>query len=382
MAHEHSPKSFHTVVIGGGQAGLSVGYYLARQGRPFVILDASRRVGDTWRRRWDSLRLFTPAAFDGLVGMKFPAPPFSFPTKDDMANYLESYARRFQLPIRNGIRVDRLTRVGSRYLIEAGPERFEADHVVVAMSSYQVPRVPAFATELRPDILQMHSSEYQHPRQLKPGGVLLVGAGNSGAEIAIEVAREHPTWMSGRDTGHVPFRIDGMAARLFLIRFLFRVVFHRLLTVGTPIGRRARRKMFTQGTPLIRVKPQHLAEAGVQRVPKMRGVIDGLPALEDGRALDVANVIWCTGFGNGLSWIELPIFEPNGEPRHQSGIASDEPGLYFVGLHFLHAFSSTMIHGIARDAKRIADEIQRRTTGIAVGNSAGASDRRLSTARI
>ncbi len=140
--------------------------------------------------------------------------------------------------------------------------------------------------------------------------------------------------------------------------------------------------MFTQGTPLIRVKPQHLAEAGVQRVPKMRGVIDGLPALEDGRALDVANVIWCTGFGNGLSWIELPIFEPNGEPRHQSGIASDEPGLYFVGLHFLHAFSSTMIHGIARDAKRIADEIQRRTTGIAVGNSAGASDRRLSTARI
>ena len=121
MAHEHTPKSFHTVVIGGGQAGLSVGYYLARQGRPFVILDANRRVGDTWRQRWDSLRLFTPAAFDGLVGMKFPAPSFSFPTKDDMANYLDAYARRFQLPIRNGVRVDRLTRIGSRYLIEAGP---------------------------------------------------------------------------------------------------------------------------------------------------------------------------------------------------------------------------------------------------------------------
>ena len=382
MAHDQSPKSFHTIVIGGGQAGLSVGYYLARQGRPFVILDASRRVGDAWRQRWDSLRLFTPAAFDGLVGMKFPAAPFSFPTKDDMANYLEAYARRFQLPIRNGIRVDRLTRVGSRYLIEAGPERFEADHVVVAMSSYQVPRVPAFAKELRPDILQMHSTEYRNLRQLKPGGVLLVGAGNSGAEIAIEVAREHPTWMSGRDTGHVPFRIDGLASRLFLMRLLFRVVFHRLLTVGTPIGRRVRRRMFTQGAPLIRVKPQHLAAAGIQRVPKMRGVIDGLPVLEDVGALEVANVIWCTGFGNGLSWIKLPIFETNGEPRHQSGVASDEPGLYFVGLHFLHSFSSTMIHGIARDAKRIADVIQSRTAGNAVRNAAGTADRRLSTARI
>ena len=382
MAHEHSPKSFHTVVIGGGQAGLSVGYYLARQGRPFVILDASQRVGDAWRQRWDSLHLFTPAVFDGLVGMRFPAPPFSFPTKDDMANYLEAYARRFQLPVRNGVRVDRLTRIGSRYLIEAGPERFEADSVVVAMSSYQVPRVPAFATDLRPDIVQMHSSEYRNLRQLKPGGVLLVGAGNSGAEIAIEVAREHPTWVSGRDTGHVPFRIDGLAARLFLMRLIFRVVFHRLLTVDTPIGRRVRQKMFTQGGPLIRVKPHHLAAAGVQRVAKMRGVTNGLPALEDGRALDVANVIWCTGFGNGLSWIELPIFEANGEPRHQSGIASDEPGLYFVGLHFLHSLSSTMIHGIARDAKRIADTIERRAKSVEVRNAAVGSKRRLSTAGI
>ena len=369
MVHDHSPTSFHTIVIGGGQAGLSVGYYLARQGHPFVILDANRRVGDAWRQRWDSLRLFTPAAFDGLVGMKFPATPFSFPTKDDMADYLEAYARRFQLPVRNNIRVDRMTRVGSRYLIEAGPERFEADHVVVAMSSYQVPRVPAFAKELRPDILQMHSSVYQNPRQLNPGGVLLVGAGNSGAEIAIDVSRDHPTWLSGRDTGHVPFRIDGLAARVFLMRFLFRVVFHRLLTVGTPIGRRIRRKMFTQGAPLIRVKLHHLAAAGIQRVAKMRGVINGLPVLADGRALDVANVIWCTGFGNGLSWIELPVFETNGEPRHQSGIAYGEPGLYFVGLHFLHAFSSTMIHGIARDAKRIADTIERRTKGVDVRNA-------------
>ena len=379
MEHTLATERFHTIVIGGGQAGLSVGYYLARAGRPFVILDASARVGDAWRQRWDSLRLFTPARFDGLVGMTFPAPPFSFPTKNEMADYLEHYARRFQLPVRSGIRVDRLTYAGGRYLVEAGAQRFEADHVVVAMSSYQVPRVPAFAKNLRGDILQLHSSEYRHPRQLNPGGVLLVGGGNSGAEIAVELGRERSTWMSGRDTGHVPFRIDGWPARLFMTRLLFRFVFHRLLTVRTPIGRRARQRMFTQGAPLIRVKPSDLDAAGVQRVPKVRGVVDGLPSLEDGRVLDVANVIWCTGFGNGLSWIDLPIFEPDGEPRHGSGVATDQPGLYFVGLHFLHAFSSTMIHGVARDAKRIADAIGRRSQAPAGSGASIAPERRLST---
>jgi len=260
--------------------------------------------------------------------------------------------------------------------------RFEADHVVVAMSSYQVARVPAFAKELRPDILQMHSSEYRNPRQLRPGGVLLAGAGNSGAEIAVEIACERPTCVSGRDTGHVPFRIDRLPARLFLIRLLFRIVFHRVWPVRTPIGRRVRRRMFTQGAPLIRVKPRDLTAAGIQRVPRVRGVINGVPALEDERVLDVASVIWCTGFGNGLSWIDAPIFEPDGEPRHRSGVATGEPGLYFVGLHFLHSFSSTMIHGLARDAKRIADVIERRTKGVETNGAAVTSGRRLSTAGV
>lgn len=380
MAQEHSIQTFHTIVIGAGQAGLSVGYYLARQNRRFVILDASQRVGDPWRRRWDSLRLFTPAQFDGLVGMPLPAQAFSFPTKDEMADYLEAYARKFQLPIHNNMRVTRVTRVGSRYAVEAGSRRFEADHIVVAMSSYQVPRVPAFAKELDPTIVQMHSSEYRNPGQLRAGGVLLVGAGNSGAEIAVEVARSHATWVSGRDTGHVPFRIDGLAARLGLMRFLFRFIFHRVLTVSTPMGRRLRRKVFSEGAPLIRVKPRQLAAAGVQRVPKVERIMNGKPVVEDGRALDVANVIWCTGFGNGLSWIDLPIFEPNGEPRHSSGIATDEPGLYFVGLHFLHSFSSTMIHGVARDAERITNTIARRTKSVEMNSAAVTHAGRLSAA--
>jgi putative flavoprotein involved in K+ transport len=358
-------KRFPVVVIGAGQAGLSVGYHLAKRGVPFVILDASERIGDSWRKRWDSLRLFTPAEFDGLDGMPFPAHPDSFPTKDEMADYLESYAKRFQLPVRSGVKVDRLSRQADRYLVEAGDLRFEARQVVVAMASYQQPRVPPFAGKLDPSIVQIHSRDYRSPAQLREGGVLVAGAGNSGAEIAVEVARSHRTWMSGRDTGHIPFRIGGLPARLLLRRLVLRLLFHRVLTVDTPIGRKARPKILSQGGPLIRVQPEDLASAGVERVPRIEGVEDGKPLLADGRVLDVANVIWCTGFHPGFSWIDLPIFDQHGEPRHEAGFVASEPGLYFVGLHFLYAMSSTMIHGVGRDAERIAESIAVRTRAAA-----------------
>lgn len=350
---------FDVIVVGAGQAGLSVGYHLARQRRSFIIVDANARVGDSWRHRWDSLRLFTPSQFDSIVGLPFPAPRHTFPTKDEMADYLETYAAHYQLPVVTGVRVDHLSREGERYVVTGGGRRFEADHVVVAMASYQVPRVPAFARELSPSIVQIHSSEYRNAAQLREGAVLIVGAGNSGAEIGVELARSREVFISGRDTGHVPFRIDRTIARL-LLPPLFRVVFHRILTVNTPIGRKARVKMLTQGGPLIRVKPKDLSAAGIARVPRVTGVERGQPRLGDGRVLDVANVIWCTGFSPGFSWIELPVFDANGEPQHESGLVPGEPGLYFVGLHFLHAFSSTMIHGVARDAARIADTIAAR----------------------
>jgi putative flavoprotein involved in K+ transport len=353
----------HTVVIGGGQAGLSTGYHLARQGLPFLILEANQRVGDSWRSRWDSLRLFTPACFDGIAGMPFPASPHEFPTKNEMADYLEGYAKRFALPVRTGIRIDRVTRNGSRYILTAGDQTYGAEHVVVAMASYQSPRVPSFAGELDPSIVQLHSTDYRNRSQLANGGVLVVGGGNSGSEIALEVSRAgHRTWMSGRDVGHVPFRIEGAIGRL-LLRTLFRLVFHRILTVDTPIGRKVRPAILSKGGPLIRVKPKDLTAAGVQRVSRTVGVRDGLPVLEDGTALDVENVIWCTGFHPGFSWIDLPIFEEDGAPRHRRGIATDEPGLYFVGLHFLYAMSSTMIHGVGRDAEHVVHTIAARSRG-------------------
>ena len=353
-------ERIETLVIGGGQAGLSVGYHLAKRGRPFLILDANPRIGDSWRQRWDSLRLFTPARWDGLDGMPFPASSQSFPTKDAMADYLESYAAHFQLPVRNGMRVERLSRDGGKYIAVTRTRTFIADHVVVAMSSYQTPRVPAFSAELRPDIVQLHSRDYKNPSQLRDGGVLIVGAGNSGAEIAMDLVSRHRIWMAGRDTGEIPFRVNSLAARLFLQRLVFRVIFHRVLTVRTALGRKARVIELTKGGPLIRTRSKDLAAAGVTRLPRVVGAQQGLPLLEDGRTIDAANIVWCSGFSPGFSWIDLPIFDATGRPNQDGGVVAAEPGLYFVGLMFLYSFSSTMIHGVGRDADRIAAAIDAR----------------------
>jgi putative flavoprotein involved in K+ transport len=357
------PERVETLVVGGGQAGLSVGYQLAQRGLHFLILDANQRIGDAWRHRWDSLRLFTPARYNGLPGMPFPAPSRSFPTKNEMADYLEAYAASFELPIRTGVRVDRLSRQGERFLVTAGDRWFEADNVVVAVSSHETPWVPPFSRELDPGVIQLHASEYRNPSQLQEGGALVVGAHDSGAEIALEVASGHPTWLSGRDPGHVPFRIDRTVGRRFgvpLVMFIFKHV----LTVNTPIGRKARPKLLRHAGPVVRVKPKDFAAAGVERVPKVVGVRKGLPVLEDQRVLEVANVIWCTGFRPDFSWIDLPVFgEDEIEPEHRRGIVASEPGLYFVGLFFLYAASSGLVGGVGRDAEHVVEAIGSRTGG-------------------
>lgn len=352
------PGRFQTVVVGGGQAGLAVGYHLARLGLPFVILDANQRIGDPWRRRWDSLRLFTPARYSGLPGMPFPGPAHAFPTKDEVADYLEAYATRFDLPVRTGVRVDRLTKEGNRFVLTAGDRRFGSEQVVVATGGYQTPSVPAFASGLEPTIIQMHSTGYRSPAQLREGGVLVVGAGNSGAEIALEVSRGHPTWLSGRNTGHEPTRPGTVPDRLLTPVLWFMVT--RVLTVKTPLGRAVKRKFRHRGIPLARVRRKVLASAGVERVPRTGGVRDGLPQLEDGRVLDVANVIWCTGFMPHFRWIELPILAEDGHPVHERGVVGSEPGLYFVGQVFQNSLSSVLIGGVGRDAKFIATHIASR----------------------
>jgi putative flavoprotein involved in K+ transport len=352
------PERVGTVIIGAGQAGLSVAYHLAKRGRAFVILERHARIGDSWRSRWDSLRLFSSARFDGLAGMPFPAPRRSFPTKNEMADYLEAYAAHFKFPVRTGAAVERVWREGDRYFVQAGDRIIEAENVVIAMASYQAPRIPPFASSLSPDIVQMHSTGYRNLAQLRPGAVLIVGAGNSGAEIGLEIARSgRPTYISGRSTGEVPFNPNSAIAHRVLTPLLFRIVFHRVLTLGTPMGRKIRPKMMGVGTPLIRTKERDLLALGATRVPRTIGAREGKPVLEDGRVLDAANVIWCTGFHPGLSWLDLPIFDDAGEPRQERGIVPSEPGVFFVGQHFQYAMSSTMIHGVGRDAEFIASAI-------------------------
>jgi putative flavoprotein involved in K+ transport len=345
------------VVIGAGQAGLSVGHHLKRKGVDHVILDAASRVGDVWRQRWDSLRLFTPAKFDGLDGYRFPADKDTFPTKDQMAEYLESYAAHMDLPVRLNARVDRLCKVDGRFRVETTRGAYEADQVVVAAAGYQKPRVPEFASELAADVVQMHSYEYRNSAQLPDGAVLLVGAGNSGAEIAMDLAQSHKVYLSGRDVGHVPFNPEGFAGRKLLVRLVIRGLFHRVLTMRTPMGRGFRSKMHGHGMPLIRTRPGQLERAGVRRLGKITGVRGGRPVSEDGTEVACATVIWCTGFHSGFDWIDLPVLDEHGTPRHRFGKASDMEGLYFTGLPFQYAVSSTLVSGVGRDARRVADWI-------------------------
>jgi putative flavoprotein involved in K+ transport len=344
-----------TVIVGGGQAGLAMAYHLAKRGRPAVILEGNERIGDSWRTRWDSLRLFTPARYDRLPGLRFPAPALAFPTKDEMGDYMEAYVARFDLCVRTGVEVNLLSKRGDRFVLESGDRRFEADNVVVASGASRHAKIPAFASELDPGLMQLHSSQYRNPSQLTEGGVLLVGAGNSGAEIAKEVVRTHPTYLSGKIPGQIPVPHGPAAARFVfpIVRFFG----HRVLTLRTPIGRKARPKFMSKATPLIRVKAKHLDTAGVERVPRTASVRDGQPVLENGRVMDVSNVIWCTGFRDEFGWIDLPVFREDGRPVEERGVVRGEPGLYFMGLRFQYAASSDVLPGVGRDAEYIAKHI-------------------------
>lgn len=358
MNGKQDPELYDTVVIGGGQAGLTAGYYLSRQNGSFLILDANDRVGDAWRKRWDSLRLFTPATFSGLPGLRFPAASWSFPTKDHLADYLEEYAARFGLPIRTGITVDRLSKTGDRFLVCAGERAFVATNVIVATGAHQIPRVPDFADELDPRIVQLHSSAYLNPTQLQDGSVLVVGAGNSGAEVALELSRSHVCSIAGPKTGEIPVRHGTIPARLGFR--VFRFLGHRVLRVDTRLGRKLGPKLKAGGDPLIRTRFRDLAAAGVEHVPRVVGVRDGLPELEDGRVLEVANVVWCTGFRTDFGWIDLPVFDGDGQPRHYRGVVESEPGLSFLGLVFQYSLSSDVLPNRGRDARYLADHIARR----------------------
>jgi putative flavoprotein involved in K+ transport len=362
MNNANGPEYVETVVIGAGQAGLATGYHLARRGRDFVIVDAVERVGDNWRSHWDSLRLYSPARAASLPGMRFPAPPMSYPTKDEMADFLETYAARFQLSVRTGVRVTRVSRGDGKYVVTTEASSFVCDNVVVASGTFgRTPYIPDFAGDLDPGILQLHSSAYKNPGQLRPGRVLVVGASHSGGDVAFEVATTgHPTVLSGHIRGEIPFDIEGKPAHV-VFPIIFFVAQH-LLTIRTPLGRKMRPEVRAHGGPLIRVKRADLVRAGVEMVPaRTAGVSDGLPVLDDGRIVDAANVVWCTGFRQDFSWIDPPVTGDDGWPLEVRGVVPSAPGLYFVGLAFQYAFASMLVGGVGRDAEHVVDHLTART---------------------
>jgi putative flavoprotein involved in K+ transport len=360
---ERQPERHEVVVIGAGQCGLAAAHDLAKRGIDFVILEASERVGDNWRTRYDSLKLYSPAKYDARPGLQMSLPRNAYPSGHQMADYLESYAAHFGLPVLTGVRVESLRAKdgpSGAFVIVAGERTFEADQVVIAAGFFRAPHTPAFASDLDPAIVQLHSNDYRTPSQLNEGPVLVVGLGHSASDLAMEVATAgHRTIVSGKSHGQLPWSIDSRAGRLAWPALKF--VAMNLLTLRTPIGRKMAAQIRKGGPPLLRYRRSDLLAAGVELTDaRTTGVQDGKPVLADGRVLDVANVLWCTGFRPDFGWIELPIFDEEGWPKQARGVVTSVPGLYFLGLIFQSGFASMLVIGAARDAAYVVDRIASR----------------------
>ena len=367
--------SFDTIVIGGGQCGLAAGYYLSRTSRSFLVVDANQRTGDAWRQRWDSLRLFSPAQYDSLPGLPFPGRSGTFPTKDELADYLDGYADHFDLPILHGVRVTRVARQADELMVECGDRKFYCRNVIVAAGAYSRPRVPDFAGGVSPSIQQIHSSEYRRPGDVTGDSVLVVGFGTSGIEIAMELARNgRRVMLSGRPTSQalsklVPALFAGKNPILRLLGTAYWNFMYRVVTIDTPLGRKAKSQIALRGQPLIRFNRADALAAGVKHVARTVGMSEGKPHLEDGTVLDVSSVVWCTGFRPNYEFLDLPglPLDAKGLPVAPHGIVEQIPGLYFMGLPFQVGLTSTLVGGSGRDVAVVLRHIEQRRRPADVG---------------
>jgi putative flavoprotein involved in K+ transport len=351
-------RELDVVVVGAGQAGLAIAWHLARQGVRFLVLEAAAELGQSWRTRWDSLTLFTPVQYDGLPGMPFPGPADTYPTKDPVADYLRAYAEAFGLPVRLNARVTSLSRSGDNFQVRTANETFSARQVVVATGPFQVPLVPPAATGLDSAVTQIHSADYRNPHGLPDGPVLVVGGGNSGLQIAEELsASRHVDVSVGTSPPMLPQRLLG--------RDLFWWLTH-LGLMRVPAESRLGRRVQARGEFVIGTSRRTLQRAGVTFRPRLVGAQGRTVQFADGSTLDVRVVLWATGYRTDYSWISIPGVVLDGRVAHRRGV-TDIPGLYFLGLSWLHTRGSALLGFVDDDASHVADRIAgvRAVTGAA-----------------
>ena len=349
-AHIDQPGNQHldVVVVGGSQAGLAMAWHLAQQGRRFVVLEAGPEVGHVWRNRWDSLKLFTPAQYDALPGMAFPAPADTYPTKDPVADYLQAYAAAFELPVRLDARVTQLRQTDDGFEVRTADSLFRARQVVVATGPFQVPFVPPPAAKLDASVTQVHSADYRNPQALPEGPVLVVGGGNSGFQIAEELAATRTVDLSIATTyPMLPQRLAGRDLFWWLTRLgLLRV------TVTSRPGRRMSRRDFVIGT-----NRRRLERKGVRFRPRLVDAEGRTVRFADHSLLeDVGVVVWATGYRSDYAWMHVPGVVREGHVVHRRGV-TEVPGLYFLGLSWQHTRGSALLGFVNDDAAYLAEQL-------------------------
>ncbi len=361
MSAANGAQRRELVVIGGGQAGLAAGYFLAQQGREFTILEAAGEPAAAWRERWDSLRLFTSVRYDSLPGAPFPGDPNSYPSRDDVVAYLTEYAQRFALPVELDSRVESVrARDGGGFLVELADRIYEADQVVVATGPFQVPFTPPMAANLDREVVQLHSSRYRSPDDLPTGTVLVVGGGNTGYQISEELVRSQQVHLAiGARQTPLPQRILG--------RDLFRYLHATRLMYKTVDSRLAQR--LKDKETLIGSSPRAARKLGIRLRPRATAAHGRSVTFADGSELAVDGVVWATGFRLDHSFVQLPVFDAEGRLRHRRGV-TDVPGLYFLGLPWQYTRGSALLGWVKDDAEHIAQRID----ALAQGGDPAATD--------